>query len=280
MFFILQVNFNERLTFFTPFLTNKRHGNTNILENTQKKAAFPWESGCEKSQMELSDRPVTLVGVIDGEFLAGHMTIKMEHIAEFIVVEADLAVGIRLRDGGIRPMIDASGGIDDGVRGRGFLEFGDLPSVGIVVVDIATEPFGLEVGTLHWVGILAGQTCTAACDGARVTDVRADEQLVLASINGAEIRPPHEPVVRGFVGRFIHVDDWNILGVVILIHGMGETHLLEVACARDGHGFFTGLRKGGQQHGGQDGDDGDDDQKFDQREGKHFFDFVHWWFLF
>ena len=57
-----------------------------------------------------------------------------------------------------------------------------------------------------------------------------------------------------------------VLGVVVAVDGVGEDDLFEVGEAGDGLRFRTGLREGGQQHGGQDGDDRDDDQEFNQRE--------------
>ena len=56
------------------------------------------------------------------------------------------------------------------------------------------------------------------------------------------------------------------MSVIITVDGIGENDLLEVGEAGDGLCLGTGLRKGGQQHGGQDRDDGDDDEEFDQRE--------------
>ena len=199
----------------------------------------------------------------------------MEHVAEIVVMEADLAIRGCLADSGVRPVIQCIGGIHDGVRGGRLFEFGDLVVVGVAIVDFATEPFGLEVGVLQRIGVHAVQTGAASCDGDRIADGGADEHLGIANIGGAEIRPPHEPVFSGLVGRLVHVAKRNILGVVILIHGMGETHLLEIGDAGDGLGLFTSLGEGGQQHGGQNRDDGDDDQKFDQREGEHIFDFFH-----
>ena len=69
------------------------------------------------NQIILFDRPVTLAGVIVGELLSGHMSIKMEHVAEIVVVEADLAIRGCLGDRGVRPMIQGVGGIDDRVGG-------------------------------------------------------------------------------------------------------------------------------------------------------------------
>ncbi len=201
------------------------------------------------------------------------MAIEVEHVAELVVMEADLAVGGRLCDGGVRPMVKGGLAVCNGVGGGRFLELVDLPSVGVVVVDVATEPFSLEVGVFQRIGIEAVQSFTAAGGRSRATDGGADEQFEFARIDAAEIRPPHEPAT--LTGILIHVDNRNILGIVILIHGVGETHLLEVGDAGDGLGLFAGLGEGGQQHGGQNRDDGDNDQKFDQREAEHFFDFVH-----
>ena len=246
----------------------------NISRRSQKIRCPIGRRLCEENcQINLFDRPVTLAGVIDGEFLAGDMAVEMEHVAEFVVVEAELAVGVRLADGGVRPMVKGGLAVCNSVRSGRFLELGNLPSVGVVVVDVAAEPFRLEVGVFHRIGIGGVRSWTAGAGRSRVTDGGADEQFVFARIDGAEIRPPHEPAI--LAGILVHVDKRNIAGVVILIHGMGETHLLEIACAGDGLSLFTGLGKGGQQHGGQNRNDGDDDQQFNEREGDHSFDFVH-----
>ena len=225
--------------------------------------------------MGLFDRPVALVGVIEGELLAGHMSIEMEHVAEVVVMEADLAVGVRLADGGVRPMIQCIGGIDDGVRGGRFLELGDFVVVRVSVVDFSAEPFRLEVGVFQRVGVHAVQTGPAARDADRIADGRADENLVVANVGGAEVGPPHEPVFGGLVGRLVHVAERDEIRIVLLVHVMGEPHLLQLGDTGDGAGLFTGLGEGGQQHGGQDRDDRDDDQQFNQREGEHFWDFLH-----
>ena len=199
----------------------------------------------------------------------------MEHVAEIVVMEADLAIRGCLGDRGVRPMIQCVGGVHDGVGGGRLLEFGDLVVVGIAVVDLSAEPFGFEVGVLQWIGVHAVQTGAAARDADRIADGGADENLVVTDMGRAEIRPPHEPVFGGFVGRLVHVAERNEVRIVLLIHVMGEAHLLEVGDTGDSLRFCTGLGEGGQQHGGQNRDDRDDDQQLDQREGEQFLDFLH-----
>ena len=57
-----------------------------------------------------------------------------------------------------------------------------------------------------------------------------------------------------------------VLLVFFSIHGHAEDYLFEIGQAGDGASFCTGLREGGQQHGGENRDDGDDDEEFNQRE--------------
>ena len=114
----------------------------------------------------------------------------MEHVAELVVMEADLAVGGRLGDGGVCPMVKGGLAVNNGVRGGWFLEFVDLVVVGVAVVDFTAEPFSLEVGVFQGVGIDAVKTSTAASDGQRIADGGADEHLEVADVDAAEVRPP------------------------------------------------------------------------------------------
>ena len=57
-----------------------------------------------------------------------------------------------------------------------------------------------------------------------------------------------------------------VLLVFVCINGHGKGDLFEIGETGNGAGFCTGLRKGGEQHGGENRDDGDDDEEFDQRE--------------
>ena len=171
-----------------------------------KKAAVLYRAAAKSgNQIRLFDCPVTLAGIIEGELLASDMAVEVEHVAEIVVMEADLAIRGCLGDRGVRPMIQCVGGVHDGVGGGRFLEFGDLVVVGIAVVDLSAEPFGFEVGVLQWIGVHAVQTGAAARDADRIADGGADENLVVTDIGRAEIRSPHEPVFGGLVGRLVHV---------------------------------------------------------------------------
>jgi len=200
------------------------------------------------------------------------MAVETEHVAEVVVVEAELAVGIASGDGIASPVIEGSLAVRDGDRVGGFLEVGDKGHVAFTAVaDVAAEPFSFEIGVLQGVGVDAVQTGTKPRGGTRIADRGADEHLEVANVDAAEVRPPDNlALVFG-----VHVNRRNIALVVILIHGVGETHLLEVGDAGDGLGLFTSLGEGGQQHGGQNRDDGDDDQQLDQGEHHDFFNFVH-----
>ena len=200
------------------------------------------------------------------------MAVKTEHVAEVVVVEAELAVRIASGDGIASPVIEGGLAVRDGDRVGRFLEIGDKGHVAFTAVaDVAAEPFSFEVGVLQGVGVDAVQTGTKPRGGTGIADRGADEHLEVANVDAAEVRPPDNlALVFG-----VHVNRRNIALVVILIHGVGETHLLEVGDAGDGLGLFTSLGEGGQQHGGQNRDDGDDDQQLDQGEHHDIFNFVH-----
>ena len=67
------------------------------------------------------------------------------------------------------------------------------------------------------------------------------------------------PVRNGCRITSIHAIARDVL-VVLRVLQESKTELLDVGRAGDGVGFFAGLRKGGEEHGGQNRDDGDNDQ--------------------
>ena len=169
-------------------------------------------------------------------------------------------------------MVDAGVRVGDSDRVGRFLEVGDEGHVAFAAVaDVAAEPFSLEVGALQRVGIDAVQTRTEPRAVPRVCDDGTDEHLEVADMDAAEVRPPDN---LGLAFR-VHVNRRDVAVVVILVHGVGETLLLQLGDAGNGAGFVTGLGEGGQQHGGQNRDDRDDDQQLDQRERGDVLDFVH-----
>ena len=200
------------------------------------------------------------------------MAVVTEHVAEVVVMEAKLAVSMASGDGIASPMIEGALAVRDGDRIGGFHEVGDEGHIAFAAVaDVAAEPFSLEVGVLQRVGVDAVQTGTKPSGLTKVGDGGADEHLEVADVDAAEVRPPDD---LGLVFG-VHVDRRDVAVVVVFVHGMGETHLLELGDAGDGAGLVTGLGEGGQQHGGQNRDDRDDNQQLDQRECYDFLDCVH-----
>ena len=200
------------------------------------------------------------------------MAVVTEHVAEVVVMEAEFAVSMASGNGVTRPVIEGALAVRDGDRVGRFDKVGNEGHVAFAAVaDVAAEPFSFEVGVLQRVGIDAVQTGTKPRGGTRIADGGADEHLEVADVDAAEIRPPDDLALTFGV----HVNRRDIALVVILIHGVGETHLFHLGDAGDGLGLFTSLGKGGQQHGGQNRDDGDDDQQLDQGEHHDFFNFVH-----
>jgi len=141
--------------------------------------------------------------------------------------------------------------------------------------------------------VVVGEAGQQAIDGTAriVVDVTGDgaaEGLLVASI-GVDADTPVEGVgSEGVFVVIVHVDgpatgvgvddvragvDHDAI-VVVRVHGEGRSKLFAVADAGCHAGFFTGLGKRGQQHGGEDRNDGDDDQQFDQGEVEESFHFV------
>ncbi len=228
-----------------------------------------------------------LTGMVEVVLDAADMAVQPADIADVVVAEVLLTFG-----GGGAPLRHIFEGhvaiVVIQMFERIFREDGFGGAFGLV------NPFAaLEEAAWIAVGgvlVVVGKTGQQAVDGTAriVIDITGDgaaEVLLVASI-AVDANAPVEGV--GSEGVFVvvvHVG-WPATGVrvddirpgvehgavtVFRVHGDGQTELFEVADARCGLGFHTGLGQCGQQHGGENCDDGDNHQQLDQGEVKEAF---------
>ena len=142
---------------------------------------------------------------------------------------------------------------DDGAR---FRDFHDLAGI----VAAATVP---DMSLLRRVVQLVKRrqdntftVCTMPVTDGFVTGGASHDFVVAVVV--VQLFPPPRAGLGAINLRHVHV-------IVACVHGGRGTELSQIGLATSRLGFVTRFRKGGQQHGRQNGDDRDDDEQFNQR---------------
>ena len=181
------------------------------------------------------------------------VAIVEDRVQHLVVSEVDAVVAGVGRSLGpdLIHVVDDGVGVEDGGVGEA-VALGGLDGGGGVLV---AHP---ERGVVDIHGVVAAVLEVGVGAG------RAHHGLLVADVGEHESLPAVRsglPVAVGPVGLRRRAV------VVVGVHAVGESELLEVAGAGDLSCLLAGLRERRQQHGGKDGNDGDDDKQLDEREG-------------
>ena len=214
---------------------------------------------------DVAVQPADIAEVVVAEVLEAFVGVAapLRHVLEghVAVVVIKMFVGVFGENG-------LGGALRLGVHFAALEEAARIAVGGVLVVVGKTGQQAID-GTAR---IVVDVTGDGAAEGLLVADIRVDTDTPVEGVcsEGVFVVVGHVNGPAAGVG----VDDVRAgvdhdAFVVIRVHGEGRAELFHVADAGRHAGLFTGLGKGGEQHGCQNGDDGDDDEQFDQRELTH-----------